>query len=84
MGILDGELCRDQDQAIGNIERLLELVKQDDVVVLRLRSDQIAANYRILERLRARPHYLIIRVVPGEEIESIKAMGGAKERKILI
>ena len=80
VGILDGELCRDQDQAIGNIERLLELVKQDDVVGLRLRSDQIAANYRILERLRARHHYLIISGVKGEEIGSLVA----PERKILI
>jgi len=80
VGILDGELCRNQDQAIGNIERLLELVKPDDVVGLRLRSEQIAANYRILERLRDRHHYLIIGGVKGEEIGSLVA----PERKIII
>ena len=62
IGVLDREFCsdRDLDKATRNLDKLIELVDELAVVGLRLRVEQIASSQRLLNRLCARPHWIIL------------------------
>ncbi|MBD0344530.1 MAG: nitronate monooxygenase, partial [Coleofasciculus sp. Co-bin14] len=87
VGVLDREFCsdRDLDKAIGNLDKLLELVNTHDAVGLRLRADQIAQSQTLLLRLENRPHWLILsRWTPQNLEQSLACLPPSQSRKLLL
>jgi len=60
VAILDGEFCRDPEQARQNLQRLLELAGPGAIIGLRLSAAQLPSSSALLEQLRGRPHWLVI------------------------
>lgn len=75
VALLDAEFCREEDSARAgaNLERLLELAGRSAPVGLRLTADQVAARRGWLERLAARPHWLILAGWEGQALPALEA-----------
>lgn len=87
VGLLDREFCTDGDMDLAsrNLDRLLKLVDDTNAVGLRLRVDQIAASYMLLERLCDQPHWLILCGLDPQLLEKVTAsLPRSQSRKLLL
>lgn len=87
VGVLDREFCSDRslDIAIRNLDRFLELVSDQSAVGLRLRFDQIASSYTLLEKLCHRPHWLVLCGSIPQSLEEVTAsLPHSGSRKLLL
>ena len=91
VGVLDLEFCSKSvgdseiNNAVRNLDRLLELVNSGDAVGLRLPEEGIAQSQMLLSRLSGRPHWLILcRWKPQEIEEAIASLPPCPTRKLLL
>ncbi|MFB8787465.1 MAG: beta-ketoacyl synthase N-terminal-like domain-containing protein [Potamolinea sp.] len=86
VGVLDREFCSQGNlhKAIRNLEKLLNSVKLNESVGLRLRLDQIAESQELLAMLDGRAHWLILCSWNGKALASIASLPNHKERQLLL
>ncbi len=86
VGVLDREFCSqgNLNKAIRNLEKLLNSVKPNESVGLRLRLDQIAESQELLAMLDRRAHWLILCGWNGQALASLASLPHHKERQLLL
>ena len=86
VGVLDREFCSQGNlhKAIRNLEKLLNSVKLNESVGLRLRLDQIAESQELLAMLDRRAHWLILCGWNAKALASLTSLPHHQERQLLL